>query len=89
MNMTNPGISELSKCVDSRYTLVSMAAKRARMIGEKGVGLVPCDSNKAVSIAVCEIASGKVSYVRHNKVKADYESVKEVAEEKAADDTAE
>lgn len=67
MNMTNPGISELSKYVDSRYTLVTMAAKRARMIGEKGEGLVPCDSNKAVSIAVQEIASGKVSYVRNTK----------------------
>lgn len=33
--MIKPGISELSKCVDSRYTLVTMAAKRARMIGEE------------------------------------------------------
>ena len=31
--MIKPGITELSKCVDSRYTLVTMAAKRARMIG--------------------------------------------------------
>lgn len=89
MNMTNPGISELSKCVDSRYTLVSMAAKRARMIGEKGEGLVPCDSNKAVSIAVCEIASGKVSYVRHNKAKSDYESMSKFTEENAAENIAE
>ncbi len=71
MNMTHPGISELSKCVDSRYTLVTMAAKRARMIGEKGEGLVPCDSHKAVSIAVQEIADGKVSYIRHEKSKND------------------
>ena len=33
--MIKPGISDLSKCVDSRYTLVTMAAKRARMIGEE------------------------------------------------------
>ena len=32
--MIKPGISDLSKCVDSRYTLVTMAAKRARMIGD-------------------------------------------------------
>lgn len=81
MNMTNPGISELSKCVDSRYTLVSMAAKRARMIGETGEGLVPCDSNKAVSIAVCEIASGKVSYVRHERARADAIKAQEIREE--------
>ena len=30
--MTKPGITELDKYVDSRYTLVSMVAKRARMI---------------------------------------------------------
>lgn len=63
--MIKPGISTLSKCVDSRYTLVAMAAKRARMIGETGEGLVACDSKKAVSIAVEEIAAGKVGYVRH------------------------
>lgn len=62
--MIKPGISTLSKCVDSRYTLVAMAAKRARMIGETGEGLVACDSKKAVSIAVEEIAAGKVGYIR-------------------------
>ena len=65
--MIKPGISTLSKCVDSRYTLVAMAAKRARMIGESGEGLVACDSKKAVSIAVEEIAAGKVGYVRHQR----------------------
>lgn len=65
--MIKPGISALSKCVDSRYTLVTMAAKRARMIGESGEGLVSCDSNKAVSIAVEEIAAGKVGYIRHTQ----------------------
>jgi DNA-directed RNA polymerase subunit omega len=63
--MIKPGISTLSKCVDSRYTLVAMASKRARMIGESGKGLVPCDSEKAVSIAIHEIAEGKVSYIRN------------------------
>jgi DNA-directed RNA polymerase subunit omega len=65
--MIEPGITELSKHVDSRYTLVSMAAKRARMIGETGEGTVPCESNKAVSIAVAEIADNLVGYVRHEK----------------------
>lgn len=59
-----PGISTLEKCVDEgcRYILVSMAAKRARMIGEEGEALVPVDSNKTVSKAVAEIAAGKVGY---------------------------
>ena len=32
--MIKPGITELSKCVDSRYTLVTMSAKRSIMIGD-------------------------------------------------------
>ncbi len=63
--MIKPGINALSSCADSRYTLVTMVAKRARMIGENGEGLVPCDVHKPVSIAVAEIAAGKVGYVRH------------------------
>ncbi len=64
--MIKPGINALSSCADSRYTLVTMAAKRARMIGENGEGLVPCDVHKPVSIAVAEIAAGKVGYIRHD-----------------------
>lgn len=87
MNMTHPGISELSKCVDSRYTLVTMTAKRARMIVEESrrekkdiagdkqekerMAANSCDLNKAVSQAVEEIAEGKVSYIRHEKSKED------------------
>ncbi len=63
--ITNPSINVLSKYVDSRYTLVTMTAKRARMIGESGEGLVDCESDKPVSIAVNEIAAGKIDYVRH------------------------
>ena len=59
-----PGISTLEKCVNDgcRYVLVTMAAKRARMIGHSGEGLAEADSDKAVSIAVAEIAQGKVGY---------------------------
>lgn len=65
--MIKPGISELSRCVDSRYTLVTMAAKRARMLGENNEEVVKdTDSLKPVSKAVREIAEGKVSYTRHS-----------------------
>lgn len=58
--MIKPGISELSKKVDSRYTLVSMAAKRVRMLGadEEAADVKP------ISKAVEEIADGKVQYCR-------------------------
>ncbi len=72
--MIKPGINDLSRCVDSRYTLVTMAAKRARMIGENGDSLVPCDIHKPVSMAVAEIAAGKVGYIRHDAKIASEES---------------
>lgn len=58
--MIKPGISELSKKVDSRYTLVSMAAKRARMLGDDSIA----DELKPISKAVEEIADGKVQFCR-------------------------
>ncbi len=74
--MTNPGITELDKHVDSRYTLVSMVSKRARMIGEErnlaetnGEEYdAEANSEKPVSKAVGEIVSGSISYVRSDAV---------------------
>ncbi len=62
--MIKPGISALEKCVEDgcRYILVTMAAKRARMLGENDECLVPCDSDNPVSEAVMEISSGKIGY---------------------------
>lgn len=67
--MIKPGISELSKCVDSRYTLVAMAAKRARMIGKERTSDEEAHgAEKPVSIAADEIISGKVGYVRSGAI---------------------
>ncbi len=78
--MIKPGISALEKCVEDgcRYILVTMAAKRARMLGKDCECLVPCDSDNSVSKAVNEISSGKVSYVplklpeNHNDTPEDF-----------------
>ena len=79
--MIKPGISELSKCVDSRYTLVTMAAKRARMIGEARMENVDAfGEEKPVSVAAEEIVSGKVGYVRSEAI----ERAKAWEDEKAA-----
>ena len=60
--MIKPGISDLSKCVDSRYTLVTMAAKRARMIGEERMhDMDAYGDEKPVSVAAEEIVEGKVA----------------------------
>lgn len=67
--MIKPGISELSKCVDSRYTLVAMAAKRARMIGnERTSDEEAHGTDKPVSVAASEIITGKVGYVRSGAI---------------------
>ncbi len=65
--MTKPGITELDKCVDSRYTLVSMVAKRARMIGTQrnaGEADASASMEKPVTQAVNEISSGVIGYIR-------------------------
>jgi DNA-directed RNA polymerase subunit omega len=58
-------LDELMEKVDSRYTLVVLAAKRARQLTERknedNDGAV---IRKPVSEALREIASGKVSYRR-------------------------
>lgn len=80
--MINPGITELSRCVDSRYTLVSMAAKRARMIGERTEEVDgKFVTTKPVSIAADEISQGKIGYVRSEAIKAaaEYEAEKVAA----------
>ncbi len=70
--MTKPGITELDRCVDSRYTLVSVVAKRARMIGmernDPDSIYVP-HAEKPVTQAVDEIANGVVGYVRSEAIK--------------------
>lgn len=62
--MINPPLLDLEKQVDSKYTLVSLAAKRARELTDGQEALVEADSDKPVSIAMAEIAAEKVSYVR-------------------------
>lgn len=76
--MLYPKIDELLKKVDSKYTLVVMAAKRARQINDylnvvnrpdqlppivKGP-LVKTESSKPLTIALEEIADDKVTYER-------------------------
>lgn len=79
--MVEPGITKLDKCVDSRYTLVAMAAKRARMLGKAmHDGLTDNNGEKPVTTAVNEIANGRVGYVRSEEVRR----AKEWEEEKFA-----
>lgn len=70
--MTKPGITELDRCVDSRYTLVSVVAKRARLIGMERNdpdAIYNPKAEKPVTQAVNEIANGVVGYVRSEAIK--------------------
>ena len=76
VGLTNPPIDELLERTSSKYALVIYAAKRARQINDyynqlgegRGEFVPPLVetgfSNKPLSIALQEIAEGKIDYER-------------------------
>jgi len=82
--MMSPPVEDLLVRVDSKFTLVTLAAKRARQINSyysqlgEGLGtLVPPQvaslSRKPLSISMEEIAAGKIAFSRPDEIE---ESVK-------------
>lgn len=51
---------------ESRYTLVMIAAKRARQLVEGSEPMISSNASKPVTIALDEIAAGKVQYRKPN-----------------------
>lgn len=64
MIMNQPPVDELREKVDSRYTLVVAAAKRARQLLDGAPKLVEIDSDKPVTIALWEIGEDKLQLER-------------------------
>lgn len=62
--MLYPSINEIRKKADSRYTLVVLAAKRARDIIDGKPVLIETDIERPVSIAANEIAGDYITYRR-------------------------
>ncbi len=62
--MLYPSINEIRKKADSRYTLVILAAKRARDIIEGKPKLTADPVEKPVSVAAHEIAEDLITYSR-------------------------
>ena len=62
--MIHPSLDRLVDKVDSKYTLVVLAAKRARQLMDGDALLVTCKSNKPVTMALEEIAQAKITYER-------------------------
>ena len=59
-----PPIDEIKQKADSRYTLVIMAAKRARDLVSKKPALVSIENNVPISIAAEEIVANEITYRR-------------------------
>jgi DNA-directed RNA polymerase subunit omega len=55
-----PPLEELLEQVDTKYALVLAAAKRARQLKDGGLPLVDIDSTNPVTVALEEIATGRV-----------------------------
>ena len=64
MAIVNPTIVELSEKVDSRYTLVVEASKRARQLVDGAQPLVDPKDMKPLKIAIEEINRGLLTYER-------------------------
>lgn len=62
--MINPSIDVLVEKVDSKYTLVVLASKRAREIMNGEPALTDSKSNKPVTVALEEVAKNKVVWER-------------------------
>lgn len=60
--LIKPSLESLMEKVDSKYTLVTLAAKRARELTDGDQPTVCTDTNKVVSIAMEEIDAGKIRY---------------------------
>ncbi len=92
--MLYPSINEIRKKADSRYTLVILAAKRARDIIDGKPILSDVDIDRPVSIAAHEIAEDLITYSRpeeneETEAEAEPEIVELEAETEAAEAEAE
>jgi DNA-directed RNA polymerase subunit omega len=84
-SLIDPRIEELLERVDSKFTLVTLSARRAREVNSyfnqlsEGLGsIVPPQvasvSRKPLSIALEEVAEGKIVYTRRPQADEDDEA---------------
>lgn len=82
--MIKPSLDELNQMVDSKYSLVIVAARRGREIQAGKQKLVDSRSNKPVTIALEEMALGKIAYDRNRVVQYEAIEAEEYAHEHEA-----
>lgn len=68
--MSYPSIDSLVKKVNNKYTLVTLAAMRARELNDGAAPLVEgAEGKKTVSIALQEIDDGKITYADASRIR--------------------
>ena len=68
--MSYPSIDSLVKKVDNKYTLVTLAAMRARELNDGAAPLVEgAEGKKTVSVALQEIDDGKITYADASRIR--------------------
>lgn len=65
--MCYPSIDALVKKVDTKYTLVTLAAMRARELTDGALPLLDDDGKKTVTLALEEIYKDKTTYSDEKK----------------------
>ncbi len=66
--MCFPSIDSLVKDVDTKYTLVTLAALRARELTDGMEPLIPdAEGKKPVTVALEEVYYGKITYERSDR----------------------
>lgn len=60
--MIQPSIDALLEKTDNKYSLAVVSAKRARELVDGAPRFTKAPTNKSVSIALCEIGEGKITY---------------------------
>ncbi len=65
--MCYPSIDALVKKVDTKYTLVTLAALRARELTDGALPLLDDTGKKSVTLALEEIYNNKISYSEDKK----------------------
>jgi DNA-directed RNA polymerase subunit omega len=64
MPLNIPPLNQLMQKVDSKYTLIVLAAKRARALISKDAEMINENQSNPVSIALNDITQGKVTWKR-------------------------
>ena len=65
--LNKPALKDLMPYVDSKYTLVILASRRARTVIEKNPDLLANSTINPVSMALKDIADGKIQWTADYK----------------------